>query len=949
MDVPTWVWALTIAAIVGMLVFDFVGHVRTPHAPTLRESAIWSAVYVGIAVVFGLLILWFYGAEYGGEYFAGYITEKSLSVDNLFVFVLIMGSFAVPRELQQKVLLYGITFALVLRTVFILVGAAAIEQFSWIFYVFGAFLVWTAIAQARSGSQQEHEFHENSVLRLTRKILPTTEEYHSDRLTTRIGGKRYITPLAIALVAIGSADVLFAVDSIPAIFGLTQETFLVFAANAFSLLGLRQLFFLLDGLLDRLVYLHYGLAVILGFIGVKLLVHALHTNELPFVNGGEHMTLIPEIPTWLSLAVILVTLVVTTLASLLKNRSARSSRSAACPLPTRPPRRRGRARAAPRLVRDRHLRGVDRAAARRPRPRGAAAARAVAQGVGPVGDLLRRPGAVVRRRPADGHERPVRHRVLRRLADRVLAVGRQPVRLRDHHGAVQGAPGPPAGGPHGRDHHRPGPARDLHLARRRGDRPLHLGLLPLRRLPRVHRGQPAPAPRRGRGVRGERADPPAAPGPPAHRRVLRQQAAGRARGQEALDADARGVHRPRHDRPAVRARQHPGDLRADPRGLHRLHRERLRPDGAAPAVLPARRSAAPPGLPLAGAVGDPRVHRRQAGARGRARELAAVPQRREADRSGAGDPDLALADGHRGRPARRHRREPPRHPAAGPRGRGDRPRRRARRLTSRQHPRLHRGTARGHQLAVPVDLPHPPGQLGQVGGVAVDDDEIGRLARLEAAEAVVDPQQPGRLQRGRPPHLLGRHAERRHQRQLAEVGAVRADAGVGAHRDAHAGLRGAGHRGVVHLLDGDGLGQHRLGQRRPAGDRLEDRPGRRQRGHQPGAPLEHEVDRLLVEEDAVLDRADPGADRGLDAGGALRVRHHRHARGLRLLDEDVELGGAEVRVLRVVAGGEDPTAGGHLEHVGAGAQQLPDGAAHLVRPVDDRPRPAGVRLQVRNL
>jgi tellurite resistance protein TerC len=329
MDVPFWVWGLTIGAIVAMLVFDLVGHVRTPHAPTLRESALWSVAYVGIAVVFGLLVLWFYGAEYGGEYFAGYITEKSLSVDNLFVFVLIMGAFAVPRELQQKVLLYGITFALVLRTLFIFIGAAAIEQFSWVFYLFGAFLIWTAIAQARSGGHDgEGDYQENVVLRLTRKVLPTTEDYHADKLTTRIEGRRHITPLAIALVAIGSADVLFAVDSIPAIFGLTQETFLVFAANAFSLLGLRQLFFLIDGLLDRLVYLAYGLAVILGFIGVKLLVHALHTNELPFINGGEHVTVIPEVPTWLSLTVILGTLLVTTVASLAKDRRDRARAAA---------------------------------------------------------------------------------------------------------------------------------------------------------------------------------------------------------------------------------------------------------------------------------------------------------------------------------------------------------------------------------------------------------------------------------------------------------------------------------------------------------------------------------------------------------------------------------------------------------------------------------------------
>ncbi|RFU19295.1 TerC family protein [Geodermatophilus marinus] len=321
MDVPFWVWAITIAAIVGMLVFDFYGHVRTPHAPTLRESATWSAIYIGIALVFGLLVLLFAGPTFGGEYFAGFITEKSLSVDNLFVFVLIMASFAVPRELQQKVLLFGIAFALVLRTIFIFLGAAAIENFSWVFYIFGGFLIYTAWAQARSGGHdEEEEFKENAFLRLTRRILPTTEDYHGDRMVTKVRGKRYITPLFIALVAIGSADILFAVDSIPAIFGLTQETYLVFTANAFALLGLRQLFFLIDGLLDRLVYLAYGLSVILGFIGIKLVIHALHENELPFINGGEHVTVIPEVPTWLSLLVIVVTLLITTVLSLRKNR-----------------------------------------------------------------------------------------------------------------------------------------------------------------------------------------------------------------------------------------------------------------------------------------------------------------------------------------------------------------------------------------------------------------------------------------------------------------------------------------------------------------------------------------------------------------------------------------------------------------------------------------------------
>jgi tellurite resistance protein TerC len=326
MDVSFLVWALTIALVVGMLIFDFVGHVRTPHAPTLRESAIWSAVYVGIAVVFGLLVLWVSGARYAGEYFAGYVTEKSLSVDNLFVFVLIMASFAVPRQVQQKVLLFGIAFALALRTVFILVGAAAIENVSWVFYLFGAILIYTAWVQARSGGHSDdEEYRENAVLRLARRVLRTTDEYSSDRMTVRVDGRRHLTPLAVALLAIGTADVLFAVDSIPAIFGLTQETYLVFAANAFSLLGLRQLYFLIDGLLDRLIYLAYGLAAILGFIGVKLVVHALHTNQVPLLNGGEHVTAIPEISTPVSLAVIVGTLALTTVASLASGRPARAA------------------------------------------------------------------------------------------------------------------------------------------------------------------------------------------------------------------------------------------------------------------------------------------------------------------------------------------------------------------------------------------------------------------------------------------------------------------------------------------------------------------------------------------------------------------------------------------------------------------------------------------------
>jgi tellurite resistance protein TerC len=321
MNVPFWVWVVTVGALVAMLVVDYLGHVRTPHAPTLRESTRWSVGYIAIALAFGGVVWAVWGPVYGGEYFAGYVTEKSLSVDNLFVFVLIMASFGVPRAFQQKVLLVGITVALVLRTVFILVGAALVENFSWVFYLFGLFLVWTAISQMRAGTSHDEEFRENAVLRLARRVLPTSNSYVGDRLTTRVDGKLLLTPMLFVMLAIGSADILFAVDSIPAIFGLTQETYLVFTANAFSLLGLRQLFFLIDGLLDRLVYLNYGLGVILAFIGAKLVIHALHTNEVPFINGGEHVTVVPEISTPVSLGVILVTLTVTTVASLLRDRA----------------------------------------------------------------------------------------------------------------------------------------------------------------------------------------------------------------------------------------------------------------------------------------------------------------------------------------------------------------------------------------------------------------------------------------------------------------------------------------------------------------------------------------------------------------------------------------------------------------------------------------------------
>jgi tellurite resistance protein TerC len=323
-SVPFWVWVLTVVGVLGLMVFDFYAHVRTPHEPTFRESAFWSAFYVALALVFGVGLLVVWGPDHGGEYFAGYVTEKSLSVDNLFVFLIIMSRFAVPRAYQQKVLLVGVAIALFLRGLFIWAGAAAIAQFSWVFYIFGAFLIYTAVKLAREDhdSSEPGEFHENRLLRVVRRVVRSVPDYQGDKVTVKKGGKRYATPMLVVMVAIGSTDVLFALDSIPAIFGLTKEPYIVLTTNAFALLGLRQLYFLLGGLLRRLVYLSEGLAFILGFIGVKLVLEALHTNELPFVNGGEHVSWAPEIPIWLSLTVILGTLTVATVASLVSTRRA---------------------------------------------------------------------------------------------------------------------------------------------------------------------------------------------------------------------------------------------------------------------------------------------------------------------------------------------------------------------------------------------------------------------------------------------------------------------------------------------------------------------------------------------------------------------------------------------------------------------------------------------------
>ncbi|KAA9394998.1 TerC family protein [Kocuria coralli] len=318
MEVSPLVWTVTIAVILGMLAFDYFFHVRKAHEPHIKEAAIWSAIYVGAALLFGLFVLWEWGGTFAGEYYAGYITEKALSVDNLFVFLIIIASFKVPREDQQKVLLFGITFALVARTAFIFVGAAALNALAWLFYIFGIFLIFTAVNLIKGELKHKDEEDEanNFIVRTAKRFMHTTDYYDGDKLFTIENGKRAMTPMLLVMVAIGGTDILFAFDSIPAIFGLTQETYLVFTAVAFSLMGLRQLYFLIDGLLDRLIYLSWGLAIILGFIGYKLIVHALHENDLGFINGGQPVHFPPEVTISQSLTVIVGVLVVTVLLSL---------------------------------------------------------------------------------------------------------------------------------------------------------------------------------------------------------------------------------------------------------------------------------------------------------------------------------------------------------------------------------------------------------------------------------------------------------------------------------------------------------------------------------------------------------------------------------------------------------------------------------------------------------
>jgi tellurite resistance protein TerC len=321
MDVSPLVWWLTVGITTAVLLFDIVVIGRRPHEPSRREVSVALGFYVGLAVVFGIGVWFFAGHQYGTEFFAGWLTEYSLSVDNLFIFLIIMSKFGVPKELQQNALLVGIVLALIMRGIFIAVGAAAINNYSWVFYIFGLFLVYTAVKLAKEGSEDEDDFEENRLIKFVERRFPATAEWHGTKILSKENGKRVLTPMFVVILALGTTDLLFALDSIPAIYGLTREPFLVLTANIFALMGLRQLYFLIGGLLERLIYLSYGLAFLLGFIGVKLILHAMHENELSFVNGGEHISWAPDIPIWLSLVVIVGTLAVTTVLSLMKSRS----------------------------------------------------------------------------------------------------------------------------------------------------------------------------------------------------------------------------------------------------------------------------------------------------------------------------------------------------------------------------------------------------------------------------------------------------------------------------------------------------------------------------------------------------------------------------------------------------------------------------------------------------
>ncbi|MGY1826476.1 MULTISPECIES: TerC family protein [unclassified Blastococcus] len=319
MELPVWFEITTFVGLTVLLLADLAIVARRPHEPSIKEAGLWVSFYISLALIFGLLMLAFTNGTYATEFYAGWLTEYSLSVDNLFVFVIIMARFQVPRKFQQEALMIGIIIALVLRGIFILLGAVVIERFVWVFYIFGAFLIYTAINLVKHRGEDD-EYEENAFIRRMRSVLPITQDYHGAKIRVTENGKKMWTPMIVVILALGTTDLIFALDSIPAIFGLTREPFIVFTANVFALMGLRQLYFLLGGLLKRLVYLSLGLAVILAFIGVKLILEAVHENQLPFAGEREPIEAVPHIPIWLSLSIILGVLVIATVASLLKTR-----------------------------------------------------------------------------------------------------------------------------------------------------------------------------------------------------------------------------------------------------------------------------------------------------------------------------------------------------------------------------------------------------------------------------------------------------------------------------------------------------------------------------------------------------------------------------------------------------------------------------------------------------
>lgn len=318
MQVHSLEWLILAFIVLGLIIFDLVGHVRKAHEPTMGEAIRWLIFYVGLAVVFGIYLIFRHSPEFSIEYFSVYFTEYSLSVDNIFIFIIILASFRVPRKYQQKALLYGIVIALVMRLVFIILGAALLARFAWIFFFFALFLLYTAFAQVKEGLEDDEgkgdpdEYEPNAITRWVSRVFRVTQGFVGDKLIVRRSAGWALTPLLLCIVSIGSVDLMFALDSIPASFGLTRQPFIIFAANAFALMGLRQMFFLVDNLLERLVYLNFGLAAILGFIGLKLLLEAFHSVDM--------LHSIPVPPALISLGIVVTILAVTVIASLLKTR-----------------------------------------------------------------------------------------------------------------------------------------------------------------------------------------------------------------------------------------------------------------------------------------------------------------------------------------------------------------------------------------------------------------------------------------------------------------------------------------------------------------------------------------------------------------------------------------------------------------------------------------------------